>query len=198
MRGNADTSRYHLISIALHWVIGLGILGLILLGLAMTHLALPAMLKFQLYQLHKSIGITVLMAVLLRIVWRLTHRPPALPEMSGFEKNAAEGAHIALYLLMVILPMTGWALVSVSPFDLPTVLFSVIPWPHLPILADLHHKAPVEALLKLLHRALAWGFGGLILVHAGAALRHHFILRDTVLRRMLPSFGKGAIKESQS
>jgi len=134
-------SRYHAISIALHWLIAIGILGLVGLGLAMTHLALPPMLKFQLYQLHKSVGITVLLAVLLRILWRITHRPPALPMMGKFEQNVAEAAHIALYLLMVCLPMTGWALVSVSPFNLPTVLYSVIPWPHLPILATLKDNA---------------------------------------------------------
>jgi cytochrome b561 len=71
--------RYNTVAIILHWVIALGILIQIAMGLAMTHLTIPIMLKFQLYQLHKSVGITVLFAVLLRVVWRFTHRPPPLP-----------------------------------------------------------------------------------------------------------------------
>ncbi len=126
------SERYSAVSIALHWLIALGILALIGIGLAMTHLALAPMLKFQLYQLHKSIGITVLLAVLLRILWRFFHRPPALPDLPRLEKAAAEGMHTLLYLLMVMLPLTGWALVSVSPFNLPTVLYGLVPWPHLP------------------------------------------------------------------
>jgi cytochrome b561 len=179
-------ARYDAIAIALHWLIALGILALIAIGLSMTHLALAPLLKFQLYQLHKSIGVTVLLAVLLRIVWRLSHRPPALPDLKRLERAAAEGMHRLLYLLMVALPLTGWALVSASPFNLPTVLYGMVPWPHLPMLAAITDKAPVEAVLKLIHGKLGWLLLVLVLLHAGAALRHHFILRDGVLRRMLP------------
>ena len=130
-------SRYDAVAIILHWTIGLGILALIAIGLTMTHLGLAPMAKFQLYQLHKSIGITVLLAVLLRLLWRLTHRPPPLPAMPPLEKAAAEGTHRLLYLLMLVIPLSGWALVSVSPFNLPTVLYGVVPWPHLPVFPDL-------------------------------------------------------------
>jgi cytochrome b561 len=182
-------TRYNTVAIVLHWLIALGILALIAIGLAMTHLDLAPMLKFQLYQLHKSIGITVLLAVLLRILWRLGHRPPPLPDLDRLEKRAAEGVHGLLYFLMVALPLTGWALVSVSPFNLPTVLYNMVPWPHLPILATLTDKAPVEGVMKFIHGKLGWMFGTFILLHAAAALRHHFILRDGILRRMLP-FGR--------
>ena len=187
--------RYHLVAIILHWVIALGILVLIAMGLGMTHLGLAPMAKFQLYQLHKSIGITVLLAVLLRILWRLTHRPPPLPAMPPLEKAAAEGTHWLLYILMLAIPLSGWALVSVSPFNLPTVLYGVLPWPHLPVLPELTDKAAVEAVVKLIHGKLAWALTAIIALHAGAALRHHFILRDGVLRRILP-FGRRATKES--
>jgi cytochrome b561 len=179
--------RYHPVAILLHWVIALGILALIAIGLAMTHLGLAPMLKFQLYQLHKSIGVTVLLAVLLRILWRLTHRPPPLPAMPPLERAAAEGTHALLYILMLVIPLTGWALVSASPFNLPTLLYGTIPWPHLPVLPDLPNKAQVEAVLKFIHGKLAWTLGALIALHAGAALRHHFVLGDGVLRRILPA-----------
>jgi cytochrome b561 len=193
MGGN---ERYNAVSIGLHWLIAVGILVLIGIGLAMTHLAVAPMLKFQLYQLHKSIGVTVLLAVLLRILWRLFHRPPALPDLPRLEKAAAEGMHSLLYLLMVVLPLTGWALVSVSPFNLPTVLYGLVPWPHLPVLSQLKDKAPVEAVMKFIHGKLGWLLLALVLLHAGAALRHHFVLRDGVLRRMLPP--RPFSKESRS
>lgn len=195
MRKSIVPTRYGMVAILLHWVIGLGILTLIGMGLAMTHLALAPMLKFQLYQLHKSIGVTVLLAVLLRILWRLTHRPPPLPAMPPLEKAAAEGTHRLLYALMLVIPLAGWALVSVSPFNLPTVLYGVVPWPHLPVFPDLADKAPVEAVMKFIHGKLAWALTALIVLHAGAALRHHFILRDGVLHRILP-FGRQPSKES--
>ncbi|MDB5358912.1 MAG: cytochrome [Rhodospirillales bacterium] len=187
-------SRYDAVAIILHWVIALGILVLIAMGLAMTHLGLAPMAKFQLYQLHKSIGITVLLAVLLRVLWRLTHKAPPLPAMPPLEKAAAESTHGLLYLLMLIIPLSGWALVSVSPFNLPTVLYGLVPWPHLPVFSGLADKAGVEAVVKFIHGKLAWVLTGMAVLHAGAALRHHFILRDGILGRMLP-FGRRATKE---
>src|SRR5580698_11625069 len=104
-------NRYNTVAIILHWVIALGILVQIIMGLAMTNLAISIGLKFTLYQLHKSIGITVLLAVLLRVAWRFTYTPPALPEtMPKLEQHAASATHFALYVLMLAIPFTGWAL----------------------------------------------------------------------------------------
>jgi len=188
--------RYHPVAILLHWTIALGILALIAIGLAMTHLGLAPMQKFELYQLHKSIGVTVLLAVLLRILWRLTHRPPPLPAMPPLERAAAEGTHALLYVLMLVIPLSGWALVSVSPFNLPTVLYGLVPWPHLPVLPDLPNKGQVEAVAKFIHGKLAWMLAALIALHAAAALRHQFVLRNGVLDRILP-FGRRHSKESR-
>jgi cytochrome b561 len=185
-------TRYGAVAIGLHWLIALGILALIAIGLAMTHIGLGPMAKFQLYQLHKSIGITVLFATMVRVLWRLIHRPPPLPvTMPPLERRAAEGAHVALYVFLFFLPLTGWALVSASPFNIPTVLYGLIPWPHLPVLSTLADKAPVEHLLKLIHGKGAWLLIALAAIHAGAAFRHHFILRDGIMQRMLP-FGRKA------
>jgi len=115
----------------------------------------------------------------------------ALPDaMPMLERRAAEGAHVALYAFLLFLPLTGWALVSASPFNIPTVLYGVIPWPHLPVLSALEDKAPVEHVLKIVHGRAAWLLMALVLVHAGAAFRHHFILRDGILRRMLPAIAR--------
>jgi cytochrome b561 len=181
------SSRYGAVAIALHWLIALGVLALVVIGLSMTNLDMGPARQFRLYQLHKSIGVTVLFAAILRLAWRLGHRPPPLPaNMPPLERKAAGAAHVALYAFLFFLPLTGWALVSASPLNLPTILYGVAPWPHLPILADLENKAPVEDVMKLVHGRGAWLFILLLGIHSAAALRHHFILRDDILRRMLP------------
>ncbi|GJD49665.1 Cytochrome b561 [Methylobacterium crusticola] len=187
MQSAATPRRYTTVAILLHWLIALGVLGMIGIGLAMTRGGLAPMRQFQLYQWHKSLGITVLLLAVLRVAWRLLHRPPPLPAaMPRAERRAASAAHGLLYLLLLGLPLTGWAVVSASPFNIPTVLYGLVPWPHLPVLSDLPNKAPVEAALKLVHGYGAWVLIGLLLLHLGAALRHHLVLRDDTLWRMLP------------
>ena len=187
MQRDYSTPRYTSVAILLHWVMALGITTLLVMGLAMTHLRLEPTRLFQLYQLHKSIGITVFLAAFLRLAWRLSHRPPDLPEtMRAVEKAAATSGHLLLYASLFALPVTGWALVSASVFNIPTVLYGIVPWPDLPLLSTLDGKAPVEALLKLVHAYGAYALMALVALHAAAAFRHHFIIGDDIMRRMLP------------
>ncbi len=191
-------TRYTSVAIALHWLIALGIFAMLAMGLVMTHVKLAPLMVFKLYQLHKSVGITILLAALLRLLWRFTHRPPALPsDMPQWEKGAAEGTHVVLYLLMIGMPLVGWALVSASPLNIPTVLYGVIPWPHLPVFADLHDKAHVAPILGMIHAYGAYALIALLLLHAGAALRHHFVMRDEVLRRMIPGLPRFGTSHSK-
>ena len=185
-RGSAP--RYGWVAIVLHWTIGLGILAMLAMGLAMAHAPLAPLLKFKLYQLHKSIGITILLAAVLRLLWRFTHRPPALPDgMPTWERHAAEGTHVLLYGFMIGMPLVGWALVSAAPLNIPTVLYGVLPWPHIPVTAWFGwSKAQAAPVLTFLHAYGAYALIGLFMLHAGAALRHHLVLRDDVLRRMIP------------
>lgn len=181
-------TRYGWVAIVLHWTIGLGILAMLAMGLAMTHGPLAPQQKFQLYQLHKSLGITILVAAVLRLLWRFTHRPPPLPvDMPRWERGAAEGTHVLLYALMIGMPLVGWALVSVAPLNIPTVLYGVLPWPHIPITAWFGWtKAQASAVLAWVHAYGGYALIALFLLHAGAALRHHLVIRDGVLRRMIP------------
>ncbi|HEX7761727.1 MAG TPA: cytochrome b [Caulobacteraceae bacterium] len=182
------SDRYTPVAILLHWLMALGILALAVIGLTMTRPSTPPGLMFKLYQLHKSIGITVLLVAFLRLAWRLANQPPALPDtMPVLEQKASGAAHVALYGFLFGLPISGWALVSASVFNIPTVLFGMVPWPHLPVLSTLPDKAPVEAVLKSVHNYGAWTLLALITLHAAAAFRHHLILRDGVLLRMLPT-----------
>lgn len=197
-RAASGTTRYSTVAIILHWMIALGILTLIAMGLAMDHLHLDTMRVFQLYQLHKSIGITVMFLILLRIGWRLTHRAPPLPgDMLPVEKTAAHVAHAALYGLQVLLPLSGWAMVSVSVLGIPTVLFGTIPWPDLPVLSTLSDKVPVEAAMKVVHHWASWGLLALITLHVAAALRHQFVRHDHVMSQMLPYLGSSSASSRQ-
>ena len=183
------TRRYDAVAMILHWLTAAAVLGLLVAGMTMTRLQPGSALQFSLYQLHKSVGITVLALTLIRLGWRLAHRPPALPDsMPGWERLAAALGHLALYGLLVAMPLTGWAVVSVSPYNIPTVLYGLVPWPHLPGLATLPHadKHSAEEVLKQLHDAGAWIMLALLAVHAGAAVRHLLWLRDGVMERMLP------------
>lgn len=188
-RLNVSPERYTAVAILLHWLIALGILALIAIGLIMTQLqaSIGPMQTFRLFQLHKSIGITVLLLAVIRLLWRFTHQPPALPAgMPARERGAAHGLHWLLYVLMLGLPLTGWAVVSSSPFNLPTVLYSVIPWPDLPVLPHLANKAAVSHALGWVHAYGAWILIALLAVHFAAVFRHHIIKRDGILLRMMP------------
>ena len=143
---------------------------------------------FTAYQLHKSIGLTILALVLIRLLWRWTHPPPPLPEhMPNWERFAANASHLFLYALMITMPLLGWAIVSSSPIGLPTIVFQTFEWPHIPWLALLEpdDKKSYEGFFKTLHRIGGYTLLALIVIHVAAAIKHHLVDRDDVLARML-------------
>ena len=181
------TIRYVNLPIVMHWLLAVLVLAMIGIGLSMVELDLPAATKFRLFQLHKSIGIVVLLLVPLRLFARAYYRPPALPRsMPGPEQRAALATHIFLYGAMVLMPLGGWAMVSLSPRNIPTVLFGLVVWPHISWLADLESKATWFEPAVFLHRAGGWALAAVVVLHVAAALRHHFFIKDNVLWRMLP------------
>jgi cytochrome b561 len=182
--------RYDAVAVILHWAMAVGIFALIGVGLAMKYADLPKMRVFQLFQLHKSIGIVILLLVGLRLAWRLTHRAPPLPEtVPELERKAAQAGHVLLYLLLFALPLSGWAYVSSSPLNIPTVLFGLVSWPHIPFLAELPDKAPVAAVFKLAHDYGAFALIAVLTIHIGAAWRHA-LKGDVPLSRMSLSGGR--------
>ena len=110
--------------------------------------------------------------------------------MPAWERGAARTMHVLLYSLLLLMPLTGWAMVSAAtpPFNIPTLLYTRIPWPHIPFIEQLalEEKKTVEPLLKNVHAALGWTLLVLAGLHIAAALRHGFVLRDGVMLRMLP------------
>ncbi len=192
----AGVDRYSSVAIALHWLIALMVIGQIAGGLYMHNLPKEqAELKFQLYQLHKSFGVTVLFLTMLRLGWRLSHKAPPLPAaMPAWEKAAARGAHVGFYVLLVALPLVGWLIVSSSPYadSVQTYLFGVIHWPHLPFFDGVEDRKALSHDFAEIHEYLAFAMIGLIGLHVAAALKHHFINKDTVLAHMLPAAGRRA------
>lgn len=182
-------TRYGTVAMTLHWVSAALILALLALGWIMTDLPPGSSQQFKLFQLHKSLGVTVFALTVIRLGWRIRHGVPALPsQMPEWERKAALLGHLGLYVLAFGLPLTGWAVVSASPFNIPTFLYGVIPLPHIWFLAEAPDKKALSHLLGEVHELAGLGLVGLLVVHAGAALRHHFVLKDDILRRMLPRF----------
>jgi cytochrome b561 len=170
----------------LHW----GMAGLILfqlgLGFRMVRLVDDVYVKFGLYQTHKSWGFVIFSLALLRLAWRISQPTPPLPaQMRRLDVVAARGAHLALYVLLLVLPVTGWLMASASPledeFGIRTMVFT---WFALPDPFQPGSKA-LEAVLKSVHAWAAFGLAVLLVAHASAALRHHFVSRDRVLMRMV-------------
>lgn len=182
------TSSYTKTAIILHWLIALSIIALLIMGLLMSEDdLLPAGIRFATFQIHKSLGLTVLVLSTLRLVWRLMHKAPPYPDhMKPWEKFAASATHVILYVLMFALPLTGWALVSTSPRDIPTIWFGLFQWPHLPIFEGVENRGDISHDFGEVHESLAWIAIILIAGHVGAALKHYIIDRDDVLTRMIP------------
>ncbi|CAN5280963.1 cytochrome b [soil metagenome] len=168
--------RYSHVARWLHWIIAALVIANILIGLFHDGMgkAFPAM------PIHKAIGITVLALTLVRIGWRLTHRAPPLPAaLPGWEKGAAHLTHFTFYALLLVLPLSGWVMSSAN--DRPLTWFWLFDIPKFGVTkGDAIVGVSGEA-----HEVLGLIFGALILLHIAAALRHHFILKDGILRRML-------------
>lgn len=189
MPASAVQERYSAVAITLHWLIALGIIANIALGLYFADLPRSDPDKFLLTQTHKSIGLTILVLSLIRVVWRLMHPAPPLPaSMSPMLRFAAHATHFLLYVLIVAIPLSGWLMVSSSPLGLPTMYFGWFAWPDLPYFPDLPRamkKIWVQD-FSATHVFLAWSAIVLVTIHVLAALYHQFIRRDVVLGRMLP------------
>lgn len=193
--GRSPEQRYGDIAVIFHWLIALFIVGLLVIGKYMTGLEENDPVRFALTQWHKSFGITVLLLSVLRLLWRFTHKPP--PELEGMPKwqsKAASGAHALLYLLMFGLPVTGWIMVSASPLNLNTVLFNLVPLPHLPFLEDSPNRADIAAAFHEIHEIASTVLILILIAHIGAALKHHFFDKDTTMLRMLPDWSSAAFK----
>lgn len=168
--------RYSLVARTLHWVMAILILFNLWLGL--FHESLPGAWKVM--PVHKSVGLTVLALTIARLLWRVAHRPPPMPAaMPGWEKAAANVTHGLFYAFMLLVPLSGW--IMSSPGDRPLNWFFLFDVPKFAV-------AKGDAIVGIAHEGheiMGYAWAALIVLHIAAALRHHFVLKDGVMRRML-------------
>lgn len=178
MRISNSSQRYGVVATGLHWLIAILIIGLLAVGLYMTFIPISAW-KLKLYGWHKEFGMLVLMLVLFRLAWRLGNVLPSLPETVPYwQQVAAHTVHWVFYGFMVTLPLTGWLITSAS--GLPVSFFGLF------VLPDL--VAPSENLRYFFtqcHMWLSYALIAVMCLHISAALKHHFIDKDDILKRIL-------------
>jgi len=187
--------RYTPVAKGLHWVMAVMLFGSFALGIYMTDLPLSPE-KLQLYSWHKWAGVSFFLLVWIRLIWRLRNRPPPLPaHMSGRQVRAAQWGHAALYILMFVIPLSGWLMSSAKGFQ--TVWFGVVPLPDL-----LQKNRELGDALVLVHKGLNISLMVLVLGHVAMALKHQFKDRDGLLTRMLfhraPGHPRPTTSESSS
>ncbi len=174
--------KYNKIAIILHWVMAICIIAMIAVGYVMVNVDLPKMLQFELYQYHKSLGVCLLLAFFLRLLVRIISAKPKLPDaMKPYEKIAAKLGHLLLYILMFVMPFSGWLLISSSPYGLPTIVFGAFEFPHFPNIAGNHD---VHELSENAHEIMAYVFAAIILLHIAAVVKHYLIDHENLLPRM--------------
>jgi cytochrome b561 len=183
--------RFTTIAILFHWGIAALMLANILIAWQFPLVHGP--LRAAVFQIHKSIGITVLLLSVLRLAWRMLNPPPPFANtMRAWEKESSKIVERSFYFIMLALPLTGWALSSAADLHVPIALFGIVHWPDIPFIGTLPFdtKLGVYSLSVAAHHLLAKITYGLVALHVLAALRHQFIKRDLVLARMIPSLAR--------
>jgi len=173
------TARWGILAQSLHWIVVALVITQFVLARISHNLPL-GLEKLAMLARHKSVGITILGLALIRLLWRWMNPTPELPDtLKPYERALAKLTHGGLYVLMFAMPITGWIMSSARNF--PVSWFSLVQLPDL-----VAPNRPLYDALHETHEILAWVLGSIALLHAAAALKHHFVLKDHVLRRMLP------------
>lgn len=193
-----SASRYTKTAIVLHWLIAIGIFGMFALGWFMSDLPkeAPKQMAYDLFNwgiytwqlaegasprtfyfnLHKSIGVTLFALIVIRILWRITHKPPALlSSYKAWERKLATGAHHLLYLLMIALPVSGVIMATYSKYG--------IKWFGIPFIKGLDNT-PMREVFETVHEVIGIVVLVVLVLHIGGALKHKFIDKDETMKRM--------------
>jgi len=194
MTATAQQQRYTAVAIALHWTIAVLIVGMLAFGFILDSMNYgPGSPKTALVQIHKSIGITILLLSVTRLIWRLMNRPPPEPPMPQWQKLLATVVHVALYVLIIAMPLTGWIMASASTAH-DTRFFGTLEVP-LPGFSgmDVESRKSIEDDFHSVHGNLAWVIIAMLALHLAGAFKHQFVDKDGLLARMAPGlFGRTA------
>ncbi len=179
--------RYTRTAVVLHWLIAALIVVNVALGLSADHL--PDAWVRPVIDTHKSTGITVLGLVILRLLWRAAHRPPPLPaSYARWERAAAHAAHLALYVLMLLLPLSGWLHDSAwkDAVTHPMSLYGLVPWPRIGVIERIEPvtKESLHDLFGAIHTTFGYLLYAVLALHIGGALKHQWLDREPELQRM--------------
>ena len=174
---NTENS-YGSVAKGFHWIVGLLMIGLVIVGLIMDDFEAP--FKFEVYGWHKALGIAVLALASLRLIWRFMNvQPKSMPTHKPWEKTLAHAAHWALYAAMFIMPLSGWAMSSAGGY--PIDFFGLFEVPPL-----VEKNKELGGIFHEIHEIAGYALIGLIGLHAAGAIKHHVLDKDDTLRRMLP------------
>lgn len=175
------STRYSTADKLFHWITVLVVLMAIPVALAMVRVG-RGPLQNDLYDLHRSLGVLALVLMATRFLWRIYRpAPPLVPGLPSWQVAAARVSHWLLYAVLLGMPVLGWA--GTSAFGAPITVFGLFEWPVM-----LDKDEHLAGVLLGLHRWLGFALAGLLALHVGAALHHHFIRKDETLRRMLPGY----------
>jgi cytochrome b561 len=184
MSNHSNPAHFGAVAILLHWLMAIALISVWLIGLYMTDLPGISPLKLKLFNWHKWLGVCILTLTLIRLLWRVTHPAPKLPSnMPAWERISAIATHHSLYLLMFAIPLTGYFFSLSAGY--PIVLFGILP---LPVLIE--KNTDLAPILAEVHEILAYVLAALVLLHAMAAIKHHWLDKDDVLSQMLPFLRK--------
>lgn len=171
---------YGSITKTFHWLIAVLVMGMLIMGFFLEDM--PKSIRSNMIGLHKSIGLTILLLIVTRLIWRFVNPTPVLPiTVARWEQIAARFVHILFYILLVLMPISGWVMSSLGLHPVFFLgLFNVtLPLAKNETLGNYFFNA---------HAVIAWIIIGLLVLHIGAALKHHFFDKNNVLLRMLPGY----------
>lgn len=180
MANNNDVQRYDKVAIALHWIVSITVFVMIGLGWYMTEIPKGTPDRAFYFNLHKSIGVTIGIIILIRVIWRWTHTPPPLPQsVPGWVVNGAKLSHGLLYALLVLMPIAGFIASMFNKYGVTYFgLFKIGPF--------FEQNMALYELFQGIHHVASEVLVVVIVIHVGAALKHLLIDKDGVFHRMLP------------
>lgn len=184
MQLRSDSTRYGSVAMLLHWIIASLVLFMLWFGHYISDLPKNSAWRQEALHWHHSLGLTVLILTVIRIAWRLFNRgPDPMPTMRGWELWLMKTVHYWFYIILVLLPLAGWAAASTSPLDNSINFYNFFQWPSF---LGMPRRADFNDVFFEMHEFLGHVMIALIVIHLLGVLKHTFVTKDKILKRILP------------